>query len=328
MLRNVNDPSLLPGIGPRPTPPGSRGLDSRASTIPPVPLPGLEQENDIAQTMAWLHPDDPADDPVFELCIINPKQTSCRLWEGRALGSKPLVAGWYQDKNKAAAMAAHLHSVHAKGIYLTLNPCQEALLARANERLKANVNRTTNQDIADLRNLLLDVDPKRLAGISSTDQEHEAALEMIELIRADLAGEGWSEPLIADSGNGGHLTYPLDLPNTDETVALLKAVLAALALRYADHLARLGLDLDQAVFNPSRLTKLYGTWARKGDSTPDRPHRQSKILPPPSPPTCAPGAPASAGGDPPPAGRHTWQGERQHYGRSSGRSRLPGPLRH
>ena len=47
---------------------------------------------------------------------------------------------------------------------------------------------------------------------------------------------------------------------------------------YADQLARLNLELDQAVFNPARLTKLYGTMARKGDNTPDRPHRLARII--------------------------------------------------
>ena len=100
----------------------------------------------------------------------------------------------------------------ATGVYLTLNPCQEALLARANERLVAGVGRTKDAEIPRIRNLLIDLDPIRPEGISSTDAEHEAALEMAEIIRADLENEGWPEPLVGDSGNGGHLVYPLDLP--------------------------------------------------------------------------------------------------------------------
>lgn len=59
---------------------------------------------------------------------------------------------------------------------------------------------------------------------------------------------------------------------------MVKAVLASLARRYADQLAERGLELDRAVFNPARLTKLYGTMARKGDHTPDRPHRLARIM--------------------------------------------------
>ena len=51
-----------------------------------------------------------------------------------------------------------------------------------------------------------------------------------------------------------------------------------MSLRYQDHLVRLNLELDQVVFNPARLTKLYGTTTRKGDHTQDRPHRLARII--------------------------------------------------
>ena len=37
-------------------------------------------------------------------------------------------------------------------------------------------------------------------------------------------------------------------------------------------------EIDGTVGNPARITKLYGTWVRKGDTTPERPHRVSNIL--------------------------------------------------
>ena len=38
------------------------------------------------------------------------------------------------------------------------------------------------------------------------------------------------------------------------------------------------MEVDRKVFNASRIVKLYGTLARKGDSTPDRPHRRAAVL--------------------------------------------------
>ncbi len=225
----------------------------------------------LAATLSFLHPND----SVFELCIFGPKLQKSPFWEGFAGGKKAVVAGWFRDQDKAVALATQ---VQGTGVHLTLNPCQEALLARANERLIAGVGRTKDAEIHRIRNLLVDLDPLRPEGISSTDAEHEAALKMAEIIRAGLERAGWPEPLVADSGNGGHLVYPLDLPPGEETTALLKSVLGGLARRHADVLAHLNLELDQEVFNPSRLTKFYGTWARKGDNTPDRPHRQARIL--------------------------------------------------
>ncbi len=233
--------------------------------------PNLDCKATIAATLAFLHPDDPA----FELCIIGPKPAKSHLWEGYAAGQKAVVAGWFRNQEKAVGLATQ---VQGTGVHVTLNPCQEALLARANERLVAGVGRTKDSEVQHIRNLLFDIDPIRPEGTSSTDAEHEAALEMVQIIRADLENQGCPEPLVGDSGNGGHLVYPLDLPLGEGTEVLLKAVLTGLARRHADQLARLNLELDQAVGNPARLTKLYGTWARKGDNTPDRPHRLSRII--------------------------------------------------
>ena len=191
------------------------------------------------------------------------------------MAKRAIVAGWFRNHVKAAVLAAQ---VWATGVYITLNPCQAALLARASRRLIAQVDRTKDAEISHIRNLLIDLDPIRPAGISSTDCEHEAALEMARIIRVDLENEGWPDPLMGDSGNGGHLIYPVDLPNSPECIALMKAVLKAMSLRYQDHLVRLNLELDQVVFNPARLTKLYGTTTRKGDHTQDRPHRLARII--------------------------------------------------
>jgi len=231
----------------------------------------LDQKSTIMATLAFLHPDA----AIFELCVIAPKPPKSPAWEGFAGGKKAIVAGWFQDHDKAAQLAAY---VWATGVYITLNPTNKALLSRANERLVAGVGRTKDTEISHIRNLLIDIDPIRPEGISSTDAEHEAALEMVQIIRSDLENQAWPDPLIGDSGNGAHLVYPLDLLPGEENTALLEGVLAGLARRYADQLALRKIELDQVVFNAARLTKLYGTWARKGDNTTERPHRLAKIL--------------------------------------------------
>ncbi len=225
----------------------------------------------VIDTLKFLHPDG----AVFEVCAIGLKVPTSKLWKGRAYGKKPLAAGWFKDPAAAAKLAVQLE---AEGIYTTLNSCQDALLARADHRLKAGVDRTADQHIASIRNLLVDLDATRPAGVSSTDGEHDAALDMAQVIKADMTSAGWPEPLVGDSGNGAHLIYAVDLPNTQENVALVKAALEALAVRYQEQLLRLNLEIDQMVFNPGRLVKLYGTMVRKGDNIPERPHRRAKII--------------------------------------------------
>ena len=75
-------------------------------------------------------------------------------------------------------------------------------------------------------------------------------------------------------GNGAHLLYRVDLPNDDEATALVKRCLETL-----DALFSTGeVTVDTANFNAARIWKLYGTTSRKGDSTPERPHRKSRVL--------------------------------------------------
>ena len=225
---------------------------------------------EAAGFIRWLHNGAP-----FETCIIGPKNPTSKLWEGRAYGPKAIVAGWFLDADLAAKLACQ---IEATGVYVTLNPTQEALLSRAASRLKAGVLRTPDANIARIKNLLIDIDPIRPAGVSSSDEEHKAALGISQTIRDDLRKEGWPDPLTGDSGNGAHLIYALDLPNSEENTELIKMVLVGLSERYKAELKKYNLGIDQKVFNAARLTKLYGTITRKGDNTQARPHRLSRII--------------------------------------------------
>jgi hypothetical protein len=189
-------------------------------------------------------------------------------------GKDGTISGYFNDLAKMAEAAKALsHSV--PGVYLTLNPVKTALLGRANNRIERRAAlTTTDKDIVRRRLLLIDADADRPAGISSTDAEHEAALAKAREIRDHLTGLGFPLPLLADSGNGGHLVYGLDLPNDAEATKLLSDFLRALALRFSTGQVK----IDEKVFNAARISKVYNTMVRKGDNLPDRPHRLSLIL--------------------------------------------------
>ena len=119
----------------------------------------------------------------------------------------------------------------AQGIYVTLNPVAPALLARAaNHVIEWAKHTTSDADIQGRIWLPIDFDPVRPSGISSTDAEHTAALERAQACRGWLASLGWPQSVYADSGNGAHLLYRIDLPNDPPTTALLQQCLAALDL--------------------------------------------------------------------------------------------------
>jgi hypothetical protein len=133
---------------------------------------------------------------------------------------------------------------------------------------------TSDHDILKRSWLLVDCDPKRPAGISSTNREHGRAITTGCGVWDDLRGAGFGDPVVADSGNGAHLLYRLEMPNDQHATELLQRVLGGVASACAPD----DVDIDLAVYNASRICKLYGTMARKGDSTTDRPHRRSSIL--------------------------------------------------
>jgi hypothetical protein len=190
-------------------------------------------------------------------------------------GKQRIISGYFENFEELARAVERLEDFRYPGVYWTANPVNPALLARADHKLKSFAEfATSDADIICRRWMLVDLDPKRPAGISSSDAEHTAALDLARQIRSELRAEGWPEPIFSDSGNGAHLLYPLELPNDAETADLLKRGLRALAAKFNTDM----VAVDEGMYNASRIFKAYGTTARKGDSTDDRPHRVSRIL--------------------------------------------------
>uniref|UniRef100_UPI0037424640 hypothetical protein n=1 Tax=Methanofollis aquaemaris TaxID=126734 RepID=UPI0037424640 len=199
--------------------------------------------------------------------------------ELRALADRFTHSGYFDDYAKLTAAAEALDAdPEVKGIYVTLNVVDPALLARRANRVKMRLTRhdptTADADILRRRWLPIDLDPVRPSGVSSTDEEHDAALARADTIAGWLSGQGFPDPIKADSGNGAHLLYRIDLPNDDGATALVKGVLATLDMVFSDDV----VVVDTANVNAGRIWKLYGTVSRKGDHTRDRPHRRAKIL--------------------------------------------------
>jgi hypothetical protein len=185
-------------------------------------------------------------------------------------------SGYFNFENENAIRTAIRRlDGDAEGVYVILNRFNPGLLARANNRLQARPRNTTSDlDIVERRWLYIDLDAIRAAGISATDEEHNAAIQRAIDMREYLRSVGWPDPVAADSGNGGHLLYrlpPLDLLQAGD---LVKRCLKALNRRFSDST----VTVDESTATAARICKLYGTWTRKGDSMPDRPHRRAQIL--------------------------------------------------
>ena len=189
-------------------------------------------------------------------------------------GRTGVVRGYFDDLD-AAVSAVREYDGRVPGIYFTLNPIRRELLARAANRFELYAKSSaTDDDVLRRAWLPIDVDPIRASGISSSEEEHRASIAKAYEIKRWLASQGWPEPVIADSGNGAHLLYRIDLPNDANSLQLCKSVLEAVAFEFDDDES----TIDQTVANAARIWKLYGTMACKGDSLDDRPHRRAKIV--------------------------------------------------
>ncbi len=202
-----------------------------------------------------------------------------KVIEVRAITDDGVASGYFDDPALLAAAVSPLDSLPTvQGIYLTLNEVNPALLSRRANRIKQRLGKkdatTADNDILRRLWLPVDIDPTRPSGVSSTEAEHQAAIETAGKIADHLTGLGWPAPVIADSGNGAHLLYRIDLPNDDRSRDLVKRCLEVLATLFDDPTT----SIDTANHNAARIWKLYGTMSRKGDHTADRPHRRSRLL--------------------------------------------------
>lgn len=226
-----------------------------------------------ADILAWLRQ------------LIAPDQvTELRCLHWRQGKGRPVTRRGFYDfdhLDEMAKEAAH-HTRHARGVYFTFNPLHESLLARCCNRTDDADSGTSANDgnVTRRRFLLIDIDPKKDPHVSATDAEKAQTRLTIDAIRDHLTARGWPAPVLGDSGNGYHLFYRIDLDADDE--GIVKRILAALAKRFDNAAAA----VDQQVFNPSRVVKVPGTLARKGDHTDDRPHRASALLSIPEPVEC------------------------------------------
>ena len=251
-----------PPRGPAPMPAAARGED-------PAPAPGRS---------------DPYVETFNALQLLVP---AGGVFEVRALGDR--TASGYFDADHLEQAAKAIEALDAagtySGIYVTLNPVNPALLSRRSNRIETRLGlkeaTTADADIIRRQWFPVDIDPKRPSGIGSSDAEHAAALEVAGNVAGFLSEFfGFPAPVRADSGNGGHLLYRIDLPNDDEGRSLIERCLKGLGAAFdrSPTEDRPGVEIDQTTFNAARIWKLYGTVARKGDNTSERPHRRARII--------------------------------------------------
>ena len=197
-------------------------------------------------------------DSVLELRAIKGSEIISKLFKGPKYRSVAELKLAFE--NEALRLNAAGYNV-----YYVMNPIRKEFLSGS----------VKDKDIECRDLLLIDIDKVGHKGESSTDEELEAARLLSEQIADYLESEGWNNPIRMMSGNGYHLYYILDeLPNDEKTKALVEGALNELADKFNNAI----VAVDTVVYNASRITKVPGTIARKGENTAERPHRMAVVL--------------------------------------------------
>lgn len=221
-----------------------------------------------------LHP------PGTTFEIRSPK---CPEWSGS--NKRSTAAGWFTDHDKAGSAIERIEELKPPAIYVSLNPCNPALVGRCHNKTKFGGSTTADGDTTRRTAVMIDIDPVRLSDTSSTEEQMTSALAMADEIGRRLSASQWPEPLRGMSGNGAYLIYRVDLPNDEACTQLVKNCMLALSQQYSTP----DCNVDTTTFNASRICKVLGTMARKGehiagvDGVPDMPHRRSWFFSPEQP---------------------------------------------
>lgn len=215
-------------------------------------------ENEIRKALSIMK----MPDELFEVRIVT--------------ASKKNVSGYFRSADVCMDALKNVRVADCCNVYITLNGIRDECYSRQQrDRFMSGVSpTTTDTDIGGYTWLLVDIDPVRSAGTSSSEEQIELAKKKGNEVFAFMKRVGFEDPIVGFSGNGVHLLYSIGLTVNEENKKLIKDGLTVLSLFFTDH----GMSIDTANFNPARVCKLYGTLAQKGANTPERPHRMSYIV--------------------------------------------------
>lgn len=133
--------------------------------------------------------------------------------------------------------------------------------------------RVGDADVCRRRAVFIDIDPIRPKGISATDSEKRAAMDVCYAVEQFLIGTLGVPSALGhgDSGNGCFILIATEpCISTPETTRRVSRFLKLLAREFNTD----RVQIDTSVGNAARLMPCPGTWKRKGENTVERPHRR------------------------------------------------------
>ena len=210
------------------------------------------------------------------IAILKPDN---QLYEIRIMSGKKIFSGYFRGSD-CLVCELDKFSDNSASVYFSLNGLNDACYSREQrDRLEQFTKATTSDnDIIKYNWLMVDLDPKRPTGTSSSAKELQKAKGIANRIYKFMNDRGFEKPIVAESGNGVHLLYKVDFEANKATTTLMEMSLKTLDMLFSTP----EIEVDKKNFNPARICKMYGTMARKGKDTAERPHRMSRIIKPES----------------------------------------------
>ena len=192
--------------------------------------------------------------------------------ELRAIKGREIITKLFNGRNYESVDELRLAIEHEAlglntqgfNIYIVMNPINDSFTGQS----------ASDKDIAYRDLLLIDIDRHDTKN-PANEVELEAAKFIAGKIIDYLSNGGWDDPIKVMSGNGYHLYYILDnVANSEENKIAIKDFLKGLATKFDNDTVK----VDTCVFNASRITKVVGTIARKGEESAERPYRMARFL--------------------------------------------------
>ncbi len=175
-----------------------------------------------------------------------------------------------QVRQRAFEVEALRLNEQGYNVYIVMNPINPDF-----EGGRSNGLAVCDEHIACRHRLLIDLDRVEVLKAPATATDIQEAGDVADRISDYLQSAHAVEPFRVMSGNGIHLYVPLDdFPNDNSSNESCRQVLRALAQRFNTD----NIKVDTAVYNASRITKVPGTIARKGDEAHGRPYRMACVL--------------------------------------------------
>lgn len=186
------------------------------------------------------------------------------------------ASGYFRDIDSIVNAIQKYDAQENAQIYFVLNKIDDDCYKRAQKDKIVNYVKptTSDADIVGRKWILIDFDPKRKTGTSSSKEELLKARDVARRTYDFLIDQGINPPVVAMSGNGYHLLVRVQLANSDENQTLVARFLKAISMMFQTE----DIDIDLKVYNAARICKLYGTWAKKGANTEERPWRMAKLI--------------------------------------------------